>query len=76
VQPSPFNGVKLDLAMILLLAVVLVIAVDQLVAAIWVQVLILVVAGFTGMLWLLWRTRRVLRSTPGSTERGGDDGAQ
>ena len=77
VQPSPLNSVKLDLAIILVMAVVLVIVVDRLVPSFFLQIIFLAAAGIVGMLWLLWRTRRVMRSsTTASQERRGGDGPE
>ena len=61
VAPSPFNGVKLELGLILVLAIVVWLAADIITPEKSSQLLILFVYGLLAMGWLVLRTRRVLR---------------
>lgn len=67
VAPSPFNSVKLELGIILVLAVVLVFLVDRAFSEFLVQLLVLGGAGVVAALWLFWRTRAISRSTKESS---------
>ena len=62
VQASPFNAIKLDLALILIVGVVVLVTHDRLVEHQLGQLAILVGYGFAAMLWVVMRTRRVLKS--------------
>ena len=62
VAASPFNGVKFDLAIILIVAVFLLLIHDKLVADSFVQLLMLSGYGMAAMAWLIFRTQGVLRS--------------
>lgn len=61
VSPSPFNGVKLELALALLVGVVVFVVQEILLPTGWAQVAVLL--GYAGAVavWILWRTRGVLR---------------
>ncbi len=61
VAPSPLNGVKFELGVILLVGVILLLVVGRLVADAGTQLLLLAGYGVLGMVWLIVRTRRVLR---------------
>lgn len=60
VAPSPLNPVKLELALVVVGAVVLVAVQARLSADSLIQFLWLGGYGVTAMAWLVWRTRRVL----------------
>lgn len=61
VAPSPLNGVKLELAIILFLGIV-VWVVHYRLPVLWAQFALLGGYGFAAMMWLLWRTRRVIKA--------------
>ncbi|NOX75542.1 MAG: hypothetical protein GXP17_02790 [Gammaproteobacteria bacterium] len=61
VAPSPFNGVKLELGIILVLGVVLWLGANSIIASLGGQLLMLAAYGIVATLWLMFRTRRVLR---------------
>lgn len=60
VSASPLNGVKLDLAIILVIGVVLFIIVLQLIESFIGQFLILAVYGVLTTIWLIRKTRKIL----------------
>ena len=60
VAPSPFNEVKLDLAIILCVGVLLLLLQGRIVTSLLVQFCILSTYSLLGMAWLLFRTRRIL----------------
>lgn len=67
VAPSPLNPVKLELALVVVGAVLLLAVQARLSADPLTQLLWLGGYGLTAMAWLLWRTRRVLaRGAAGS----------
>ena len=59
---SPFNAVKFDLAVILIVAVLLFLMHGTLVANPLGQLLLLGGYGIAAMVWLMLKTRRVLRA--------------
>ena len=59
VAASPFNGVKIELGIVLILGFVLWLAADSITASITAQLLVLVSYGLIGAFWLVIRTRRV-----------------
>jgi hypothetical protein len=61
VAPSPLNEVKLELAIILVVGVLLLLAQGRIVDSLFVQLLVLVSYGVLGMLWIIVRARQVLR---------------
>ncbi len=61
VAPSPFNEVKLDLAIILCVGVLLLLVAGRVVDSVWVQLGILCSYSLLGMTWLILRTRRIVR---------------
>ena len=71
VGPSPLNVVKLDLALIASVGLLLLVVVHGLGGALWTQIGILFAYGLTGMVWLVVRTRKVLRSKPPSGSGSG-----
>lgn len=58
VAPSPLNGVKLELAIILCIGVVLLLIQGH-IPVVWGQYALLGGYGFAAMIWLIVRTRRV-----------------
>jgi hypothetical protein len=60
VPASPFNGVKLELGVALVLGAVLWLAADSITANLGGQLLLLTGYGLVSMLWLVMHTRRVL----------------
>lgn len=85
VPASPFNAVKLDLALIVIVGLVLLVIHTRLVADQFGQFLLLAGYGFAAMAWIVFRTRRTARrlaevgkveaGAPGA-EKGTDHGAQ
>ena len=61
VAASPLNSVKLELGIILFAGLLLWLAVDSITADLSNQLLILLGYSVTGGLWLVLRTRRILR---------------
>ncbi len=61
VAASPFNGVKMELGIILLLGFILWLAADSITASVVTQLLLLVGYGVAGAAWLIFRTRRVIQ---------------
>jgi len=61
VAPSPFNAVKLELAVILIVGLLLWIAVDSITNSDVAQIVILLVFGVLGAAWLILRTHILLR---------------
>lgn len=59
VAASPFNGVKIELGVVLILGLVLWLAADSITASIATQLLLLVSYGLISALWLIIRTRRI-----------------
>ena len=60
VAASPFNGVKIELGVVLILGLVLWLAADSITASIATQLLLLVSYGLISASWLIIRTRHVL----------------
>jgi hypothetical protein len=61
VAPSPFNGVKVELGIALLLGLLLWLVHERLVSGTPGQLLLLLGYGWLAAGWLVWRTRGVLR---------------
>lgn len=61
VAASPFNGVKLELGVCVILGVLLWLGADSITADEGAQLLILLAYGLLAMGWLVLRTRAVLR---------------
>ena len=73
VPASPFNGVKLELGLILALCLPVWLLADRLSVEPLLQVALLALFGVAAALWIGWRVRRVVHRV----ERGeGCDGAQ
>jgi hypothetical protein len=77
VPPSPFNSIKLELAIILIVGGLLILAMDSITQDLVLQITLLFVAGLSGMVWLGWRTRKVLNhhaKEPTPERESGDGG--
>ncbi len=61
VAPSPFNKVKFELGVILLLLPLIWLVVERLVAETLTEFVLLLAAACLASVWLMWRTRGVLR---------------
>lgn len=59
VKASPFNSVKLDLAVIFILGALLFLIHDRIVDGELFQLAILTAYGLLSMVWIVFRTRRV-----------------
>lgn len=62
VAPSPFNTVKLELGIIIVLGILLVLALNSITQNLTLQFAILIGAGVVGMIWIVWRTKTVQRN--------------
>ncbi len=71
VAPSPFNGVKLELGIVLVLGAVLWLGANFIIASLGGQLLMLAVYGIASTLWLMFRTCRVLRQCVEQGKTGG-----
>ncbi|NOX42314.1 MAG: hypothetical protein GXP19_01055 [Gammaproteobacteria bacterium] len=60
VAASPLNGVKFDLAIILVISVLLLVTVDKLLTNFFGQFLFLAGYGVVAMIWLVTKARRVV----------------
>ena len=60
VAPSPFNSIKFELGIILLVGLLLLLAHGRLIGSPRLQFLLLAAYGIIGMAWLIVRTRRIL----------------
>ena len=61
VAPSPFNAIKLELGIVIVLGGLLLIALDSIIEDTFVQIGVLLLAGLLGMLWIIWRTHAILK---------------
>lgn len=61
IAPSPFNGVKLELGVILLVGLLLLAVHDRFLTGLGPQLALLGGYGAASAAWLLVRTRRILR---------------
>ena len=61
VKASPFNSIKLDLAMFLIVGIGILVVNERLVEHQLGQLLIVAGYGIAAMLWIVMRTRRVLK---------------
>lgn len=62
VAASPFNSVKLDLALIIIVGVVVWLIHDRLIESGFGQMLFLLGYGLCAMVWLIGKTRRIARN--------------
>jgi len=70
VAPSPLNGIKLELGIVLLIATTLYVVVEIALLTGWLQVIVLGLYGLSAGAWLTVRARRVLAAAV--AERDGD----
>jgi len=61
VAPSPFNSIKLELAIVMVVGGLMLAAVDSITQDLILQISILLIAGLLGMAWIIWRTRKQLK---------------
>ena len=61
VAASPFNSVKMELGIALIIGLVLWLAADSITASVGAQLLLLVGYGLISSVWLIFRTHRVLK---------------
>jgi hypothetical protein len=61
VAPSPFNGIKLELGIVIVVAALLLIGVDSITQDTLIQIGVLFLAGASAMVWIIWRTRRIIK---------------
>ena len=71
VAASPFNPVKLELGIILILAIVVLIVHDIWISVWWGQLLILLSYSITSAAWLISRTRQIQRRQAAGRENHG-----
>lgn len=62
VAPSPFNPIKLELGIIIVLGILLVLVLNSITQNLTLQFAILFGAGAVGMVWIVWRTKSILRN--------------
>ncbi len=72
VKASPFNAIKLDLALILIVGIVVLAVHERLVEHQLGQLLVVIGYGLAAMLWVVMRTRRVLKNLGQSVSSGSD----
>jgi len=73
VQASPFNAVKLDLALIVVVGVVLLVVNDHLTQNRFGQFLLMAGYGVAAMFWVVIKTRRIARRLVGENN-GAENG--
>ena len=61
VAPSPFNAIKLELGIVIVVGVLLLLGVDSITHDTLIQIGILFLAGMSAMVWIIWRTRKILK---------------
>lgn len=69
---SPFNTVKFELGVILVLGFLLLLTHTRFTSSVMLQLLLLSTYGFGGMLWIIFRTYKVKRSISLDQGRIGD----
>ena len=69
---SPFNTVKFDLGVILVVGFLLLLTHARFIDSLVLQLLLLMTYGFGGMLWIMFRTYKVKRSISLNKKRIGD----
>ncbi len=70
VAPSPFNKVKFELGVIVVVLPLVWLVVGRLLPNLLAQLAALFVLGSGAALWLVWRTRATLRRLEGEREHG------
>lgn len=61
VEASPFNGVKLELGFVIIFGILIWLGIDFITPSIAKQLLLLTIYGIVGALWLIIRTRRIVK---------------
>ena len=72
VAPSPFNAVKFDLGVIIVIGVLLLLLQDHITERLELQLLLLLGYGVCGMLWVVYRTRRIMLQFAKQAQDGQD----
>jgi len=70
VAPSPFNKVKFELGVVLVMLPLAWLVVGRLIAAPLLQFVMLFGLGSVAAAWLVWRTRSILRKLEAEQESG------
>jgi hypothetical protein len=77
VAPSPFNAIKLELGIVIVVGVLLLIGVNSITHDTLIQIGLLFIAGASAMVWIIWRTRKILkRQSHRPTESDSNDGKE
>jgi Na+(H+)/acetate symporter ActP len=61
VAPSPFNVIKLELGIIIVVCLLLLLGVDSITHNTLIQLALLFVAGVLSMVWIVWRTHILIK---------------
>ena len=61
VAPSPFNTIKLELAMVIIVGGILIVMLDSITQDLFLQISIVFISGSLGMVWIMWRTHKLLK---------------
>ena len=61
VAPSPFNAIKLELAILIIVGGLMLMALDSITQDLLLQISLLFISGMLGMAWIMWRTYRLLK---------------
>jgi len=73
VAPSPFNSIKFELGVILLIGLLLLLVHGRVIGSPRLQLLLLVAYGIIGMAWLIVRTRWILLEQQDATRHSHDE---
>lgn len=73
VAPSPLNGVKLDLGVILSVGLVLLLVQGRVTDRLSLQLLLLLSYGVLGLLWIVLRARRIVAEIERQRQRAPDE---
>ncbi|KPJ91198.1 MAG: hypothetical protein AMJ53_12150 [Gammaproteobacteria bacterium SG8_11] len=60
VAPSPFNAIKLELGIFIVIGALLLLGVDSITQNTFIQIGLLLIAGVFAMVWIIWRTHKIL----------------
>lgn len=75
VAPSPFNSIKLELGIVIVVGALLLLGMNSIIHDTLIQIGILFITGTSAMVWIIWRTRNVLkRQTHKPTESDSNHG--
>ena len=72
VAPSPFNAVKLELGIVIVIGVLLLIGVDSITDDTFIQIALMFIAGASAMVWIIWRTSKILKRQSQSSSDSND----